>query len=281
MFKPEITYTNNRNETFILGDATGVFLDESDLFNYEWEPLESQGSIVRVTRELEKKKIKLLFLNDTDPSMINTFLDIVDYDTRTCQPGVLVVDGYQRHCLFTASEAEDYMWKPGLMYRETTCVMIDSDWIKPNVYTFFGNGESGEVGDLDFAFDYSHDYGMSNASTRIVNGNTSPSDFILRVYGQISNPVITIGDNIYRINTSIDLGCYVEINSAKKTIEKIMHYGNRVNIFDAASIGKRGSGEYIFEQIAPGLNNVTCPANNRVDIEVLEGRSEPKRTGGW
>ena len=73
MFKPEMKYTNARLETFIFGDETGVYLDESDLFDYSWETTSSQGSIVRIYRGMEIKSVKLLFLNDTDPSRLTAF----------------------------------------------------------------------------------------------------------------------------------------------------------------------------------------------------------------
>ena len=280
MFKPEMKYTNARLEAFVFGDETGVYLDESDLFDYSWETTSSQGSIVRVYREAEIKSVKLLFLNGTDPSQINRFLDIVDHDARTCQPGTLEVDGYKRRCMFTGSSADEYQWKPGLMYRETKCVMVDPDWSRSTLYTFDVR-EDETAGGLDYPYDYGHDYGAPAPAASVVNANASPSEFILRVYGPASNPAVRIGDNVYRVRGEVEAGGYVEINSTEKTVSILSQFGILTNAFAAASVGFRGSGEYIFEPISPGANNVSWPSSCRVDLEIIEGRSEPRRMGGW
>ena len=79
----------------------------------------------------------------------------------------------------------------------------------------------------------------------------------------------------------MEAGGYVEINSTEKTVNILSQFGILTNAFAAASVGFRGSGEYIFEPISPGANNVSWPSSCRVDLEIIEGRSEPRRMGGW
>ena len=46
-------------------------------------------------------------------------------------------------------------------------------------------------------------------------------------------------------------------------------------VFDYATAGAQGSGEYIYELIQPGVNQVSKSNNFKIDIEVLDSRSEP------
>lgn len=279
MFKPEMTYTNARGEVFVFGDETRVYLDESDLFGYEYS-FSSQGSTIRATRNMEKKDIKLLFLNDTDPTQINRFLDVVDHDVQVLKPGTLELDGYTRRCLFIADDPEDYMWKPGLMRRDMKLVMIDSYWTCITSYTF-PPGEDDVTGGNNYPFDYPHNYSAPAPAQSVINANTSPSDFVLRIYGPISDPSVTIGGNTYKVACDVESGGYLTINSQDKTVINRSSIGVETKAFHAGSIGTKGSGFYLFEKIVPGPNLVNKPRGNLVALDLIEARSEPRRKSGW
>lgn len=280
MFKPDMKYTNSRGDVFEFGDITKVYLDESDLFDYEWDLVTSQSSVVGATRVLEKKDIKILFLNDTDPSYINRFLDIVDYDVRVRMPGLLEVDGYSRKCLIYSSKGDEQYWKPGLMYRQLTAVMVDPDWMMSTEYVF-ESGEENNSGAVNYPYNYPHNYSAPAKAESVVNGNTSPSDFILRIYGPAVNPSVRIGGNLYSVNVDVDSGGYLTIDSSNNTIVNRTNYGEETNVFDPAIIGRRGSGSFIFEKINPGVNLVEWSRAYKIALTIIEGRSEPKRTAGW
>lgn len=280
MFKPDMKYVNANNEVFVFGDSTGVYLDESELFDYEWEAEIEQGRVASVLRGVETKKVKLLFLNDRDPAQINRFLDVIDYDARTAQAGTLHLDGYQRRCLFTKCEAESYFWKPGLMYRNMTAAFVDTDWTKRTMETFEVTSYPSAGEFLDHPYDYEYDFMPQLAGSETVHNDSNvPRDFLLRFYGPCLNPYVVIGGNVYRVDCDVPAGARIEIDSMDRSaVWLTLVDGTKTDMFDAAKIGVKGSGQYLYELIPSGVSELSWPNTFRFDLEQVERRSEPKRT---
>lgn len=275
MYKYEITYTNSKNDTISLGKESGVWLDENELFNYEWDYVTAQRKLVAISRDVVEIPVKLLFLNGFDDSVINRFLQVMDYDARMKSPGTLSVNGYERKGVFVSASTEDYMYKQGLMYREMRFLALKQDWTRRYVETIKPTTTSTEV-QLKYPHDYPHDYGGSPAPQQFNNPSAFPSEFLLRIYGPCSDPYLIINGNLYAVNCTVVDGGFLVIDSTNR--EAIYNYnaaGVAQNVFDAATMGAEGSGSYIYELIQPGINSVSWPNNFKIDIEMLESVSVP------
>ena len=69
-------------------------------------------------------------------------------------------------------------------------------------------------------------------SIKMDNENFIESDAIIRIFGFCVNPLVTINDNIYQIDVSLEVGEYLEIDTEKSTIFKYTIYGDKVNCFN-------------------------------------------------
>ena len=74
-----------------------------------------------------------------------------------------------------------------------------ADWISENVLSFRKVESTGVGGLLEglklYPYKYPYRYANQNASGSIVNNAVMPSDFMLRIYGAISNPLVMIGSS--------------------------------------------------------------------------------------
>lgn len=275
MYKYTITYANSKGETVSLGEETGVWLDENDLFDWSWEYVTTQSKLVATSRPIEEKSVKLLYLDGDDPTQIERFLEVFDYDARMVEPGTLTVNGYQRRGVFLAASTDDYMWKPGLMRRDMTFLAVDPDWSRRHVYTFDIQQDVSEA-QMVYPHGYPHDYGAAAVPGTFVNQSAFPSEFLLRIYGPCSNPYLVIGGNLYSVSATVADGGFLVIDSTDKgAVYNYGPTGAAVNVFDAAKVGAKGGGSYLFEQIQPGTNQVSSPNSFKFDVEIVEGISVP------
>lgn len=275
MYKYDITYTNSKNQVIKLGQDSGVWLDENDLFSYEWEYVTAQRRLVAVSRDVSEMPVKLLFLNGESDETIAHFLEVMDYDMRMKSPGTLSVNGFERRGVFFQASTEDYMYKRGLMYLDMRFLALDQDWSRRTTFTF-----DVSVGSVDtqlfYPHDYPHDYGGSPAPSSFENPSAFPSEFLLRIYGPVSNPYVIINGNLYAVNCTVVSGGFLVIDSTDRSaIYNYNAQGVAQNVFDLATAGSQGSGEYIYELIQPGTNQVSKSNNFKIDIEVLDSRSIP------
>ena len=122
-----------------------------------------------------------------------------------------------------------------------------------------------------YLYDYPYDYVSSLKSRKIVCDTVEPCAFRLTIYGEATNPYVTIGGQTYAINGTIGKGETLVIDSLRKTIMLTTATGHKVNWF-----GKRGRDGYIFEPIPVGQNVVAWSGAFGFDLTVIEKRSEPK-----
>ena len=108
-------------------------------------------------------------------------------------------------------------------------------------------------------------------SIKMDNENFIESDAIIRIFGFCVNPLVTINDNIYQIDVSLEVGEYLEIDTEKSTIFKYTIYGDKVNCFN-----NRNKKYDVFKKIPSGTVNVSANGEFKVDIILYEKRGEPK-----
>lgn len=277
MFNYLFKYTNNRNEVFEFGSKTGLYLDESELFDYSWDVEASQGKITSILREPHEIPVSLLFLaSSKDAGIINDFDTITDYDVRIGKPGKLELNGYTLDGLFIRSEASDYAWKKGYMRRDMSFFTTSKDWYRVNKFSIQNFGARPTTG-KGYPHAFAHSYTNTGSSGSINNTSPFPCEFVMSIYGPCSDPYVVIGDNTYQLDLTLGRFERVVIDSTDHTkVLKYSMYGDTTNVFDSVVFGAPGSGQYIFEPIAPGTNVLSLPIDLLVNLDIIEPRSTPR-----
>lgn len=260
------------------GLTNGVFLNYSDLRNYAWSYDLINNRISRFYRSVTAKKLPLTVCCKTKAeadAVKNRLLDIAEADIEAVKPGRIYVGDYYITGYITASEKDDYLISGRYCRIDVEFTSAVPAWRKETTYIFGGandNARSGMNG-YDYPYEFPFDYAVSTTSKDIVCDSVRSNHFRLRIYGEITDPVITIAGHAYKVHGMIKKGETLLIDSANKTITLTTADGKKVNWFN-----NRDRESYIFEQIKPGVNLAYYDGTFKFDLTVIEERSEPKWT---
>jgi hypothetical protein len=260
------------------GLANGVYINNNDLRDYQWSFDTTNSRISRFYRTTTSRKLPLAVVCKTGDEAVKVkdrLLELAEVDIEAMKPGKVIVGDYYTTGYITASVKSDYMVNRRFCKISLTLTSEDPMWYREQTHSFFP-GSGGDVGfgeGTDYPYDYSYDYATSKNANRIICDSVRDNAFKLRIYGEITNPAVTIAGNVYAVNGSISAGETLLIDSLNKTITLTTAAGNQINWFD-----KRNREHYIFKPIPPGQNVVGRNGDFGIDLTVIEKRSEPKWT---
>ena len=127
-------------------------------------------------------------------------------------------------------------------------------------------------GHLSYEYDFNYDYTIPYGSDLIWTvDHFAPCEFLLTVFGPVTDPMILINGHPYQVYTSLDENDYMQINSRNNTIVKYRSDGVRQDIYDS-----RAKQQSVFDLIAPGNIRVVWPGSFGFDLKLYCERSEPK-----
>ena len=263
------------------GLANGVYLNSNDLRDYQWSYDTINNRISRFYRKTTNRSLPLTVICKTDDEAVNVknrLMEIAEADIEAMLPGKIIVGDYYTKGYITASVKSRYMIKKRFCKIVLTLTCEDPAWYRGKTYSFFSNKETelphGNVSTgTDYPWDYKHDYVISQSENRIVCDSIRDNAFVLKIFGEITNPVVQIGGHAYAVNGTVKAGENLLIDSLTKTITLTKATGEKENWFD-----KRNRNSYIFEPIPPGQHLVVKNGSYGVDLTVIEKRSEPKWT---
>jgi hypothetical protein len=124
---------------------------------------------------------------------------------------------------------------------------------------------------LDYPFDYAFDYFPDVGVKTLINQHFIDSNFRMVIYGACSNPAVYVAGHLYQVNSEVEAGEYLTIDSVTKKIYLTAKDGTTTNQFKL-----RNKESYIFKKIPSGNSMVSWSGDFGVDIILLEERSEPK-----
>lgn len=262
------------------GLANGVYLNSNDLRDYRWSYDTVNSRISRFYRDTTDRKLPLTVICKTDDEAVkvkNRLMEIAEVDIEAMLPGKIIVGDYYTHGYITASVKSRYAIKKRFCRIELTLTSEDPVWYREETYSFYAHGapDSPDGGSdaTDYPWDYKWDYVSPASANRIVCNSVRDNAFVLKIYGEITNPAVTIGGHLYSVNGTVKAGETLLINSLTKTITLTKSTGDKENWFDF-----RNRSSYIFEPIPPGQHLVVKNGTFGVDLTVIEKRSEPKWT---
>lgn len=260
-------YINHYGEEINFGEK-GLYINESDLHDYEWSYDIVNKKVVNLDNETKKPKIDVFATGENRKELANRLFEVVNKDVLENEAGRIVIGDYYLEGYFVAKENSKY--SSGKVIKMTLTYVAPNKWMKKTTFSYMPE-ESTTSEDLDYPHDYPHDYKMHRSTKPIVNDGYRPCDFEIVFYGAQETPTIIINGHTYQVYTTLQAGEYLIVNSLEKTIRKVLNDGTIQNVFN-----RRNKDSYIFEKIAVGKATVIRDTDARLDITLIEQRSEPK-----
>lgn len=211
---------------------------------------------------------------DERKTMLDSICDIIEVDTNSNIPGTLFYGDYYIKCYIISSNTSiaSINTRSSL---ELGIYCPKQEWIKEKQYIMpaFNQSRSTTKDVKKYPYTYSYIYSANKGIIDIVNESLSDNDFILRFYGECSNPYIKIGDILYQVNTTLAAGEYLEIDSYHNTITGYDKYGNTRNLFYYRDKESRSD---FFVKIPSGLTQASWSGNFNAELIVFDKRGEPR-----
>lgn len=269
-----LKYSNHQNEVIDFG-TMGIYVNTSELRNYEWSAVVRNNKITGFERGVTKRSLPVVIICEDEASGIaarNRLYEVTERDVLARQPGKIIVGAYYYRCFIVKSQKSDYLRTKRMMVDTLTTLSDNPYWVRESVYSFAPDPGGGS-GYLDHPYDYPFDYSNRSASNELNNSGFSNSKFQIHIFGAVSNPSVSIGGHIYGVNCTVEEGDYLTIDSLEKKIYLTASDGRQANVF-----AYRLRQSYVFEPIKPGVNTVAWDGSFTFDVTLLEERSEPKWT---
>lgn len=267
-------YVNHLNQSINFGSG-GIFITSSELRDYEWEYDTDYDEITNFRKGVTEKKMKIIISATTEEEGIakrNDVFRIFEADILANQVGKLYQDGYYLNCYIVASKKAKWYLTKRYIEIEVTIATDQPDWVQEREYNFLKT--EGKMVEMDNLKNYPYKYGyyyLNQVSSSLINNvSITESDFVLRIYGATSKPLIKIGDNIYQVNVSLNVGERLEIDSRRKAVKLIHTDGYTENVLWSAA-----KEYYIFEKITSGTQIIAWDGSFAFDLILIDKRSEP------
>lgn len=261
-------------KTFNLkGYEIGIEKCNPHTHKWEYEAIEQRYGIK--IKQFKKQQIELSItlkirgsINEIKDNL-NDLFEEAEKDILNMTPGKFFIGDYFLEGYFIESEVESsdtfYGYK-----KNVTFLAPYPFWIKESEYKF-------EIGDIkssnnkQYPHKYAYRYANGLTNSAIQNNNFCDSNFRMIVYGPVLNPAIIIGEYTYLVNILLEAGEYMEIDSQKGTVIKVMNSGLRIQAFH-----NRDKKKSVFQKISAGRQEVNWTGKFKFDIIIYEERSEPK-----
>lgn len=267
-------YVNHLNQSIDFGSG-GIYVTDSELRNYEWEYDTDYDEITNFRKGVKEKKMKIIISAATEEEGIakrNAVFRIFEADILANRSGKLYQDDYYLNCYIVASKKAKWYLTKRYIEIEVTIATDQPDWIQEREFNFLKTeGATIEMDNLKkYPYKYGYYYLNQVSSSSINNVSITESDFVLRIYGSVSKPLVKIGDNTYQVNVSLNAGERLEIDSRRKTVKLVHTDGYAENVLWSAV-----KEYYIFEKIVAGTQIVAWNGSFSFDLILIDKRSEP------
>lgn len=268
----DIYYKNHLGQILNLVESP-YRLQTAELFDYEWEPYTESGYITEFTKDITKKTATLTVdahSGEAFRSAMDAFYETTEKDVLEMTPGKLYIGSQYMECYLMSSKKTE--WEYGIEQIDLNVEFVtdNPNWVEEKEYSFaitevISSNNKRYVG----RYSYRYANGMNLANINIEHFTSV--NFLLRIYGAVVNPVVTIDGHPHLVNIVVDEGERLEIDSEKGTVLVIKSNGDRVNAF-----GNRSTTDEVFEKIKPGLNTITWSGKFAFDLVTYAERGEPR-----
>ena len=270
----KFTYTNHLGEVINFGESP-YFASHTDLRDYKWL---YDKELTRFNRDTVTKTLEVILVGSEEEAdkAKNALYEIIEKDVLAMKKGTFKIGDYEMSAFVYGSKKTNYLTSKRLMIVELAIVTDTPQWKTEKSFVFTSNTEL-EV--IEYGRNYTEKrefpYGYSHSRLNAIVDNDSfyECGFRMVVYGPVTNPTITIGDNIYRVDVTVSTGEYLEIISDGTTKTITLHRTGNVK---EDCFAKRYKKQSVFAKIKTGENQVKWDNTFAFDLTLLVERSEPK-----
>jgi hypothetical protein len=271
-----VRYVNSKGRSMDLSSNFTVRIKKktAGFYNYEYTPDVTQLAmgvrVNRFTKAAAQYEMTIDFSGSREERAENlqAFFELADYDVAMNKPGRLYVGDQYADGFIVKSEVERYDDRYRTIGKKCTFYLPYPYWIEDKTMSYKAvDGQ--QSGGIEFPIGFPFDLGRTTSGRNTVN-NTHyiPTSFLLTIYGPCVNPSIMIGGNVYKVNTTVGNGEYLEIDSINKTVRRKTSTGF-VNEYN-----NREKSRSIFEPIRPGVNALIWSGAFSFDLTLHQERSE-------
>lgn len=269
---PDLKYINSLGARVVF-KWPEFYVDHYDLRNFMWNYNSEYEKITSFNHDgIETKELPLYIFGKTKNeayALRNSLFEIFETDVLAKNPGKFYIGDYYFQGYVVGSKKEEYLVSKRLLKLELTVVSDLNIWIKDSFFAFY---RPDEVWGHGYPYNYPYRYAYGAFRT-LTNESLSASDFKMRIYGEVSNPTVYIGNHPYKVNVTVKNGEHLEIDSMNKFVEIVHVDGSRTSIF-----AFRDRDNYIFEKIPAGVQPVSWNRLFGFDLTIFARRSEPTWT---
>lgn len=272
-------YVNHLGQTFTFG-FNGIYASNYTLRDYAWQYDSLYGKLANFHKGITDRSFTIVIHADSDEAGValkNTVFSIFEADVLANRPGCIVDEsGYKCEGFIISSEKARWLYEKKHLVINAHFLSENPNWVKVETRRYSPEHEE-DIPETAKKYSYSYGgltYTHSYFANIIKNGSIVPLDMVLRIFGPVSNPLVTVGPNAYQLNIVLATGENAEINTRAKTIVKNNEFtGTSENQFWTAS-----NNSYIFEKIPVGQNGVMWNGSFNFEIDLIDERSEPPWT---
>lgn len=272
----KMKYINSRGQTITFGEPP-YFANYSDFRDYKWSySTDTYGKrLDSFSRGVTVKKLPVVIKSSGDCTEAkNNLYNIIEYDVLYNSKGKLFIGDYYMEGFFFASDKSKFLESSSMTNLQLEFVSEDGAWKRKESRKFlYAEDENGGGSDekwLTYPYDYLYDYKAGSDVLLLNNTSAFECDFIMRIYGQCTDPVVTIGNNDYSVSCTVYTNEFLEINSKEKTVIRYKPDGTAIDEFNNRS--REGNA---FMKIPAGQNVLRHNVSHGIDIELIDERSEP------
>ena len=252
-----VLYTNHLGQVFRFGEEAGTFLGGLEsLFSYARSYSADASAYQSIAVAPRAIPVTVVFNGDV-PKSRSRFFEVVDRDADARTPGALQVGDYRIKGIFVSSDNSSFEYGYGEMARSMVFLSDNPIWTRDVVKVFEAD----------------------QTRAAIINESYRPSPVTIEMFGsaQTTTASVTIGDSTYEIGVAVPAGSILTIDGLAKTAILRDSAGNETNVLDDR-VGEqvKGSGYYLFEEVASGYNAITSRTHGRLRITLHEQRLEVK-----
>lgn len=264
-----VRYINSENESIELNHAN-IKLRRADFFTYRWDIEKGDDGRWKPYKKEKEYEAEMEIIGNRKEKIekMNNFFSVAEKDILKEKPGKLYVDDQYIECYIIGSESKPAESPIGISKK--IYIFAQTSWIRENNTKFYSYETSSHNNKI-YPGKYTYRYANGMTSAYVINEHFYEANFIMRIYGPVANPQVSIGEHAYLVNIVLEDGEYLEIDSRSGTIKKYMLNGTCVDAFH-----NRQKGKPFFKKIQPGRQSVIWTGKFNFDLIILEERSEPK-----
>lgn len=200
----EIIFENHLGDSISFGgDDPALNYFSNNLRSWLWAYTARNGRIVSFSRGLKELEIKVgIFAKSEEDGLAlrDRIYELADVDVAEKKPGRLSIGNEAMSCYIIGGEIDNYWFSDKIAELSLTILSETPYWIEESLTKCWAEERvSCESEYLDYDYDYPFDYSCEVAVDHVVSNAITPSDFLLRIYGQTNCPSITIAGTLTRL----------------------------------------------------------------------------------